>query len=171
MFFQWHRGDEPVRYRACAVRGPRYKLVQPEGRGDADKFAPAWALYDMAVDPGEQHNLIDEHPDLAAEMKAAYDAWFADVGAHARLSAPRIVVGTRHENPLTLTRQDWRGARAGWREDSLGHWDVELAKAADYDVTVRSPAQAAARLRRLRIGEVDVSQPLPAGADRVDVST
>src|SRR5262249_14285562 len=32
LFFQWHRGDAPERYRACAVRSSRYKLVQPAGR-------------------------------------------------------------------------------------------------------------------------------------------
>jgi hypothetical protein len=167
LFFQWHRGDEPVRFRACAVRGPRYKLVQPAGRGDQEQFTPAWALYDMAADPAERLNIINQHPELAAKMKAAYEAWFADVSATRGYPVPRIIVGTRHENPLTLTRQDWRGPRAGWRNDGSGHWEIEIATASAYDVTVRTPARDAAAMVRLRIGKVELVQPLAVGTDRL----
>lgn len=165
LFFQWHRGDRPQLFRACAVRGPRFKLVQPEGRGDKEQFDPAWALYDMAVDPGEQHNVLERHPQRAAEMTAAYEAWFADVSATRGFPVPRIVVGTRHENPVTLTRQDWRGPQAGWRTDGLGHWEIEVAQASPYDVTVRTPAEQTARTVRLRIGRIEQTQPLAADAD------
>ena len=167
LFFQWHRGDEPVRNRACAVRGPRYKLVQPAGRGDQQRNQVDWALFDMTVDPGEQRNLIDEQPAIAAEMKAAYDRWFADVGATRGYPAPRIIAGTRHENPLTLTRQDWRGPRAGWGAEALGHWDVEIAAAATYDVTARTASADHQRTVRLKIGEDEKLAKLEAGADRV----
>jgi arylsulfatase A-like enzyme len=167
LYFQWHRGDRPQIFRACAVRGPRYKLLQPEGRGDARQFDEAWALYDMANDPGEQHNVIESHRQLADDMKAAYQAWFSDVSATRGFPAPRIVVGTRHENPVTLTRQDWRGPQAGWDNNGLGFWDVEVPQAADYDITVRTPAQQTARTLHLRIGPVEKTQPLAANADRV----
>jgi len=167
LFFQWHRGDEPVRNRACAVRGPRYKLVQPAGRGDQQRNRADWALFDMTVDPGEQRNLIDEQPAIAAEMKGAYDRWFADVSATRGYPAPRIIAGTRHENPLTLTRQDWRGPRAGWGAEGLGHWDVELAAAATYDVTARTSPADHERTVRLNIGGSENLAKLPAGADRV----
>jgi hypothetical protein len=166
LFFQWHRGDEPQRYRACAVRSARYKLVQPAGREGLDPLAQAWALYDMATDPGEHHNIIDAHSELAANMKAAYEKWFADVGATRGFPVPRILIGTRHENPTVLTRQDWRGPQAGWAENSLGHWDVEAATAGTYDVTVRFKAQSAPGTVRLRVGPIDVAQPISPGANR-----
>jgi arylsulfatase A-like enzyme len=166
LFFQWHRGDVPVRYRACAVRGPRYKLVQAAGRADAGAFTPEWALYDMESDPAEQHNVIEQHRALADEMKAAYDRWFDDVGSTRGYPAPRIVAGTTHENPLTLTRQDWRGERAGWGGNGLGHWDVEFA-AGEYDVTLRVPAESRESTARLAIGDIELVRPLPAGSDRV----
>jgi hypothetical protein len=167
LYFQWHRGDVPVRYRACAVRGPRYKLVQAAGRADADAFTPDWALYDMHTDPSEKHNVIDGHRELAERMQAAYDRWFDDVGSTRGYPVPRIVAGTRHENPLTLTRQDWRGPRAGWSENAVGRWDVEFAAEAVYDVTLRMPAAPRDSTARLSIGNVERSQPLPAGSDRV----
>lgn len=98
-------------------------------------------------------------------MKAAYDTWFTDVSATRGYPVPRIVVGTSHENPVTLTRQDWRGPRAGWRNDGLGTWQIEFAAAGSYDVTVRMPAREIAVTARLRIGAVELTQPLAAGAD------
>ncbi len=167
LFFQWHRGDVPERGRACAVRGPRFKLVQAAGRGEQGQFAPEWALYDLASDPGEKHNVIAAHADTAEQMKRAYDAWFDDVGSTRGYPAPKIIAGTQHENPVTLTRQDWRGPRAGWGEEGLGHWDVEFTTAGRYDVTLRMPAATAASLAKLRIGDVEKSQPLAAGATSV----
>ncbi len=166
LFFQWHRGDRPQLSRACAIRGPRYKLVQPEGRGDARQFDEAWSLYDMADDPGERYNIIDRHKQLADDMKSAYQAWFADVSATRGFPVPRIVVGTKHENPLTLTRQDWRGPRAGWDNEGLGYWDVEVPQAADFDITVRMPAKQVARSVHLRIGPNERTLPLAANVDR-----
>lgn len=163
LFFQWHRGDEPQKHRACAVRGPRYKLVQPEGSFGKSKFEPAWALYDMSADPGERNNVIDAHPDVAASMKAAYERWLADVGGTRGYPAPRIIVGTSHENPVTLTRQDWRGPRATWNAKGLGHWDVEVAQGGRYDITLRIPGVDEKRTAHLHVGDGEWSQPLAAG--------
>ncbi len=167
LFFQWHRGDQPQRYRACAVRSTRYKLVQPAGRDGQDPFTPAWALYDLSADPGEEHNIIDTHADVAASMKTAYEKWFVDVSGTRGYPAPRIIVGTAHENPVTLTRQDWRGPRAGWSPESLGYWDIEVAAAGAYDITLRMPAQPSERTAHVRIGKLDVVRTWPADADKL----
>src|SRR5262249_28634265 len=54
LYFQWHRGDEPERYRAFAARGPRWKLVQPLGaNGGKLPEPPAFELYDLLADPLE----------------------------------------------------------------------------------------------------------------------
>ncbi len=36
-------------------------------------------LYDLAADPGESHNVIAEHPEEVAKLRAAYDHWWSDV--------------------------------------------------------------------------------------------
>jgi len=167
LFFQWHRGDEPEKFRACAVRSPRYKLVQPEGREGLPKFTPAWALYDMTLDPDEQHNVIDAHPEVAAELKAAYEKWFTDVGRTRGYPPPRIVVGSHHENPVVLTRQDWRGPQAGWADNSQGHWDLDVQSAGTYDITLRMPSNQSPATAQLRLGQTELTQMLPAGVDRV----
>ena len=167
LFFQWNRRDEPERFRACAVRSQRYKLVQPVRRDDQKDFTPAWALYDMSNDPGERHNIIDGHSDLAASMKAAYEKWFADVSGTRGYPPPRIIVGSEHENPVTLTRQDWRGPKANWTDDGLGYWEIDVATPGNFDITLRTKARDSDRTAVLCVGPTQRSQTLTAGADRV----
>ncbi len=122
LFFQWHRGDVPQRHRAFAVRGERYKLVQAVGSGEKVPGPFRFELFDMAVDPGEQNDLAVEKPEIVAQMKAVYDRWFDDVSATRGFDPPRIHVGTPHENPLRLSRQDLREGVAG----SAGYWSVRF---------------------------------------------
>jgi hypothetical protein len=167
LFFQWHRGDCPELGRACAVRGPRFKLVQAAGRGEQSDYTPHWALYDLVDDSGEQLDLSAKHGDLVERMKDAYYDWFNDVSATRGFPAARAIVGTMRQNPVTLTRQDWRGNQAGWNNASLGYWEIEVDEAASYEVSVRMPAVAAPRSVQLRIGAVQREQPWPPDADRI----
>jgi hypothetical protein len=167
LFFQWHRGDRPELFRACAVRQGQFKLVQAVGRDGPPDFVPQWQLFDMLADPDEEHSLMDERRELAATMKNAYENWFADVGSTRGYPPPRIIAGTKHENPLTLTRQDWRGPKADWGAKGQGYWELELAAAGAYDVGLRMPASSVARKARLRIGTLDRELPWPAGAEQV----
>lgn len=124
LFFQWHRGDEPQPFRACAARTERWKLV--DGK----------ELYDLENDPAESRDVAAQHPKIVAQLRARYEAWFRDVSATRGFAPPRIHVGTPHENPTVFTRQDWRGPRAGWSATSLGHWEVFVAAAGRYEASV-----------------------------------
>ncbi len=44
---------------------------------------PRAELFDLAVDPGEQRNLLDSRPEVAREMKAALDRMIAETGRDA----------------------------------------------------------------------------------------
>jgi arylsulfatase A-like enzyme len=167
LFFQWQRTDVPQRFQACAVRGPRYKLVQPNGRDGKKMLEPKWELYDLENDPGETHNLIASHPEVADALKTAYEKWFDDVSSSRGYPRARIIAGTSHENPVALTRQDWRGPKANWSEKGLGNWQVEFATPGNYDVTVHMPAADAARSVELQIADRTLTLPLPAGQDHV----
>lgn len=162
LFFQWHRGDEPVRYRNCAVRGERWKLLQPLGAFDEANAAERFELYDLAADPYERHNVADQHPDVAAQLRAAYDRWFNDVCR--REPMPRIVVGHGSEPATTLTRQDWRGPAAGWSADSLGHWELTTERAGRFDVLVRFAKVAGAAQVTLEINEQRFTAQAAAGS-------
>jgi arylsulfatase/arylsulfatase A len=166
LFFQAHRGDAPVRYHNCAVREQRWKLVSATGFGPETLPAggPRWELFDILADPYEQHDVAAEHPAIVARLKAAYDAWFDDVG-HTRpdnYAPPPIVVGAPQEPVTVLTRQDWRGA--GWAPQDEGHWLLRIVTR--QPLTVRVIVAPAPRQRRVHVqaGAWQVSAPLPAGA-------
>jgi hypothetical protein len=80
---------------------------------------------------------------VVEEMRDGYRHWFEEVTASQKHNAPRIVLGTPHENPAVLTRQDWRGPRSGWGAKNLGHWDVDIADAGEYEITIHLMADGA----------------------------
>jgi len=135
LFFQWHRGDVPEKFRAFAARGPRYKLVQANGVPQGAKWQPKYELFDLRADPFEEKDLAADKPEEVAKLKKEYEAWFADVTKRG-FDPPRIVIGSEKENPVRLSRQDWRGPKAGWAADSEGHWEVKVERAGQYRVTV-----------------------------------
>ena len=72
----------------------------------------------------------------------------------------RVFTGTEHENPVTLTRQDWRGPQAGWNKDSLGYWEVYTANSGMYDVILRVfPREQPSRIH-FKLGDVHLQHQL-----------
>jgi arylsulfatase A-like enzyme len=142
LFTQWHRGDEPEKYRAFAARGPQYKLVQANGVQPGAKWQPKYELFDIVADPFEEKDIAADKPEEVAKLKKEYEAWFADVTKKG-FKPTRIIVGSEKENPVRLSRQDWRGPKAGWAADSVGHWEVTFARAGKYKVTIHSDKEFA----------------------------
>jgi arylsulfatase A-like enzyme len=140
LFFQWHRGDAPEKYRAFAARGPRYKLVQAAGVQPGKEWSPKFELFDIEKDPFETKDLAADKPDVAADLKKQYEAWFADVTKKG-FDPPRIVLGGDKENPVRLSRQDMRGPKAGWAPENEGYWEVRVEREGKYGITSLSRAE------------------------------
>ncbi len=67
---RWPKGEaDEAKFTNCAVRNARFRLVNNS------------ELYDLEADPGETTNVIDQHPDVVADMRGAYDAWWAEARA------------------------------------------------------------------------------------------
>lgn len=175
LFAQWHRGDMPEQGRAFAAIGPRYKLVQPLGvqPGSNIKNAPLM-LFDLFDDPGEQKDVAQEYPVIVADLKKKYDEWFDSVRKERGFKAPIIGIGSDREPTTTLTRQDWRGPRAGWTPTSIGHWEVEVLKAGPYRIHLWFAPTKQVGSVTIRLNGKAVTREVPAGAkevilDRVDL--
>jgi hypothetical protein len=190
LYLQWHRGDTPQAERSFAARSQKWKLVQPAG-ADGKDFQPRYELYDLSEKPHETRNVADRQNAIVEEMRDGYRRWFEEVTAATARGVPLIKVGTPHENPSLLTRQDWRGPRAGWSATSLGYWDVDVAEAGNYEVTLHllpppkaptaapsniagaNPAQPAAaeltanRTMHLRIGDLHLERAVEPGQKSV----
>jgi arylsulfatase A-like enzyme len=65
---RWKKGAvAESKYIKSAIQNSRFSLVHNT------------ALYDLKTDPGETTNVIDEHPEVVAQLRAAYDKWWNDV--------------------------------------------------------------------------------------------
>jgi len=65
---RWAKGQgEKAKYANCAVRNSRFRLVNNT------------ELHDIKADPGETRNVIEQHPEVVAQMRAAYDQWWSEV--------------------------------------------------------------------------------------------
>ncbi len=64
---RWGKGKaEESKCRNMAIRSRRFRFVNNE------------ELHDMIRDPGETKNVIHEHPEVVADMRAFYDAWWEE---------------------------------------------------------------------------------------------
>lgn len=165
-FTQWHRGDQPIPRESAAVVTERYKLVLQRDLPNGCE------LFDLANDPGETTNLAEAMPQIAADLRRRYDYWLDAVSATRGYAPPRIYVGAPQENPVTLTRQDWRGPRAGYAEETgvLGHWEVDVRHGGAYRARLEGLPADSIRTARFRLNGVEASMPLAAGARECEFS-
>jgi arylsulfatase len=81
---RWPTGADPEKFREVnfTVRTQRYRYVGPipsAAKGKKAGTKPAGAsLYDMEKDPAQTTNIIAEQPEIAAQMKAAYDQYWKE---------------------------------------------------------------------------------------------
>jgi arylsulfatase/arylsulfatase A len=169
IFIQSHRGNQPVLYHHFAARGAKWKLLHASGFGP-ESFAgqPKFELYNMEQDPLEMRDVAAEHPDVVKRLKAEYEAWFKDVSSTRpdNYAPPRIHVGTPHENPTVLTRQDWRHTQGRpWHRNSHGHWLLYVAHAGDFDIHCRFAPAPSAGVAELRMDGKGIEKQLAANAE------
>ena len=131
LFFHWQRGF-PEPYRNIAVRKGAFKLV---GHTRYDAGLSDFELYNLNEDPWEKHDLSENEPEKVKELKAEFDAYYKDVIKSPNLTDRRIQIGTEHENPVLLNRNDARGPPGIWAQDKLyAFWAVTIAETALYDI-------------------------------------
>lgn len=55
------------KHRECNIQNERFALVKHN------------ELYDLKADPGQQHNVADQYPEVVAQLRKTYDAWWDSV--------------------------------------------------------------------------------------------
>jgi arylsulfatase len=87
---RWPKNADPhdSKFSMCSVRSPRWHLVSDTGGRE-----PAWKLFDVRADYGEQNDLAAREPDVLKQLAGAYDQWWSDVQpllVNERVIGPKI---------------------------------------------------------------------------------
>ena len=157
--------DDPQPYRRSAVLDERWRLV--DGR----------ELYDIKADPAQVNDLATDHPEEVARLRAAYDAWWAQVSgpAHEYVEIP---IGAEGGNPTRLTSFDWRPDGGPPNQavmqdpervrgyDGECFWAVRVAESGKYAFTLMErPPEADYPIEgveaRIQIGTFEARQSIP----------
>jgi arylsulfatase len=123
------KGPAPTKDQA-AVMWKRWRLLEYK------------ELYDLTTDPGQQHNVIADHADIAAKMKAHLDEWWRDIEPRVN-EHQSITIGSDAEHPTRLSPADWddsfldQGAqiRAGIHQN--GAWNLRVERDGVYEFELR----------------------------------
>jgi arylsulfatase A-like enzyme len=79
---RWPTGAEPNDFKDAnfSVRNQRYRYVGPNqgAKAKGKNAADGASLYDMQEDPAQTKNVIAEHPEEAAKMRAAYEKYWSE---------------------------------------------------------------------------------------------
>ncbi|GAB3661659.1 arylsulfatase [Echinicola sediminis] len=126
LFFYWTR-KYPELYQNMALQKGNYRLVAHAGYNAQGR---EFELYDMINDPYERNNLNAAHPELVLELKTALDKTYEElIRSEHIIHPPRIEIGSGHENPTILNRNDADGERGIWNQEEVyGKWLVKVNK-------------------------------------------
>lgn len=132
LFFEWGRGF-PIPYRNFAAMKGNFKLV---GNTDHQSGIEGFELFDLSVNPDESKNVISENHEKAQSLKAELEKWYFETVSHPNnLRVHPVIVGTNHENPVVLNRNDAKGSPGIWEQEEIfGYWDVRIATSGKYSV-------------------------------------
>jgi len=131
LFVHSQRIEHPRKWRKSAVMTERWRLVNGA------------ELFDVAADPGQATDVASEHLDVVADLRQAYEGWWASLEpAHA--GYVRIGLGGP-EDPTHLMSHDWHTNDQGtpWHQNHVrsgyvgnGPWAVDVRRAGRYEVTL-----------------------------------
>ena len=166
LFVHSQRIPDPEKWRKCAVMTERWRLVNGK------------ELFDIQADPGQKTNLAESRPETVGQLRDAYEAWWKSLSVVFDQRV-HIGIGSEAENPVQLHPHDWHvtsQALSSWHQGHVqsghlgnGFWAVEVMRPGKYEFELRrwpkhvgGPIEATAA--RLKIGEIDVDQPVAPDA-------
>lgn len=105
------RVRDPIKWKQTAVMSGPWRLVNGK------------ELYHIKADPGQQNNVIGDHPDQAARMRDFYDAWWAELEP-TFAQTTEIHLGHPEHSVVSLTGHDWI-------QEALPPWNQQHVRRAD----------------------------------------
>jgi len=124
----------PRPWARCAVMTDRWRLVKRD------------ELYDMTSDAGQSTNVAEKHLDVVAQLRGAYEQYWASVSAEDEHWQGRPVLGSSHQEETCLCSETWSPTQGGcpWSQRSVavgtasfGFWPVRVSEPGTYRIELR----------------------------------
>ena len=137
-------------------------------------------LYDIKADPGQKSDVAADHADVVQRLRGKYDGWWKSLSVVFD-DFVWIGIGSDAEPVTRLVPHDWippDQSQSPWNQGHIrsglvanGYWMIEVTRPGDYEFELRRwpnhvDESIEATKARLTIGDVDVSQSVPAGATK-----
>ncbi|MFH6602927.1 arylsulfatase [Maribacter algicola] len=124
-FFSYWTRHYPEKYYNISLQKGNYKLV---GHTNYNAKPEDFELFDVHKDPYEQQNIVAENVNIASSLMAEMETHYKELTTSKNLiDPPRIHIGTEHENPVFLNRNDAGGERGIWAQEEIyGKWAVQI---------------------------------------------
>ena len=134
LFFYWTR-KYPELYYNMALRKGKYKLV---GKTNYNAPITDFELFDLEKDPYEQKNIVITNERIAKGLKEELETTYHElIHSENLIDQPRVIIGSGHENPVLLNRNDAAGERGIWAQEEIyGKWKVGIKKGR-YDINFK----------------------------------
>ncbi|MDV6030489.1 MAG: arylsulfatase [Phycisphaera sp. RhM] len=147
-------GDTSFDWESRVVISDSQRLQSPRKWKDSSVMSGKWRLiwgdelYDIRLDPGQQHDLADEHPEQVARLRGWYENWWAELEpTFSRTS--HVYVGSPETAELQITALQWIDQPPPWNQGLIrsprlpsgrgekptkparfnGHWAVDPRRA------------------------------------------
>ncbi len=173
MGFEYPAPDSPSRMRreGAGVLWKRWRLLEDR------------KLYDLASDPFQRKNVINQHPEVVARMREYLNQWWERVGDEA--NEPQLsVIGHDAENPVLLTACEWLDVFIDQQKQvrradlKNGWWEIDVAEAGEYEFELRRwpkdlniPLTKGHEATKVADGVLDQGVALPIARARMRIGT
>jgi arylsulfatase A-like enzyme len=152
------RVRDPIKWKQSAVMTQDWRLVNGK------------ELYNINSDPAQERDISGKHPERVKQMRAFYDAWWAELEpTFARTT--ELYIGHPEHPEVYLTSHDWiQEAYPPWNQQQnraklpvrpnssnlkhSGHWAIKVLEDGLYEVEVRRWPEESGK---------KINQALPAG--------
>lgn len=168
---------DPIKWRKSAVMTDRWRLVNGE------------ELFLLGDDPKQATDLSEKHPEVYERLRGEYDKFWNDVSQEHDLTS-YMVIGSERSPIVSLSSHDWLLDKLPpWNQGHIingavaeeSFWAIEVEQDGDYEISLRRwPVEADKGINdgtygkafnykqaRMRIGDVDETIDIPAGAKEV----
>ena len=120
LFVHNQRVEFPVKYKDYQVLTERWRLI---------KHGQNLELYDIMSDPGQEINIIKQHPEVKTSLFAQYENWWEDISVDFD-KYNEIIIGSEKENPGILHSHD------SHRNTDGKIWMINVEKEGQYEFKV-----------------------------------